>query len=202
MHTLFLDFASNKGSMACVNDDEVLSVLSLEPRTTDAKMMEYLLRAMHHAGWSHREIHRIACTTGPGGFMSLRVGVSIANALGWSLELPLAGLHLSDLYGVRMRGNGVWLHSTRREQLFIRGFGTYRTLWSAPTLMTLQDCIGDLPKAAHICGELIPEHRAQLAAARGVHEADLLPLEDVLPSSLSGLSYSSTQLRPWYGRSW
>ena len=41
------------------------------------------------------EIKEIEVNIGPGSFTGLRVGVSVANALGWMLEIPVNGKDLS-----------------------------------------------------------------------------------------------------------
>jgi len=41
-----------------------------------------------------KDIKEIEVNTGPGSFTGLRVGVSVANALGWSLNIPVNGKNL------------------------------------------------------------------------------------------------------------
>ena len=41
-----------------------------------------------------KDISEIEVNTGPGSFTGLRVGVSIANALGWALGIPVNGKDL------------------------------------------------------------------------------------------------------------
>lgn len=43
---------------------------------------------------SFADISEIEVNTGPGSFTGLRVGVSIANAIGWSLKVPVNGKRL------------------------------------------------------------------------------------------------------------
>lgn len=40
---------------------------------------------------SLRDITEIEVETGPGSFTGLRIGVAVANALGWSLKIPVNG---------------------------------------------------------------------------------------------------------------
>lgn len=42
-----------------------------------------------------REITSITVNTGPGSFTGLRVGLSVANALGWALGIPVNGKNVS-----------------------------------------------------------------------------------------------------------
>lgn len=43
------------------------------------------------AGIDLQELEEIKVNTGPGSFTGLRVGISVANALGFSLQLPVNG---------------------------------------------------------------------------------------------------------------
>ncbi len=100
---------------------------------------------MREAGWVWKDLTHLACVVGPGGFTSLRVGVSCINALSWSLKIPSAGIHLSDLYAARVPTNSfLWLHSTKRTELFVRGFGSFSREWPQPTHITLDNFLSQL----------------------------------------------------------
>ena len=66
-------------------------------------------------------------------FMTIRVALSMANAMAYALKVPLAGMHLSDVWGARITRSGdaasprdwVWLHSTKKTHAFARGFGAH-----------------------------------------------------------------------------
>lgn len=47
-------------------------------------------------GATMEKLRGIGVVVGPGGFTSVRIGVAIANAFGYSLNLPIVGLKLSD----------------------------------------------------------------------------------------------------------
>src|SRR5260221_569253 len=71
---------------------------------------------------------KIACVLGPGGFTSLRVAVGLTNALAGTLDIPSCGIHLSDLYAaLSMEKDFLWLHSTKKKELFARGFGFFQS---------------------------------------------------------------------------
>jgi len=48
---------------------------------------------------SIKKLSGIGVVTGPGGFTGVRSGVAVANALGWSLNLPIAGLRTDQFSG-------------------------------------------------------------------------------------------------------
>ena len=205
MKYLFLDLASHDACMACV-DQRVLSYEQVANRLSDDELIPLLDRTLKGANWILPDLTHIACVIGPGGFTSLRTAVTFANVLGDQLGIPSAGLHLSDVYAARAENgkrkvqsgkskeeNIFWVHSTKKDQLFIRG-----GQWNEPTLITLDEIQNSKFKIQHWSGELIDEHKEVI----GGTEVQLVPLQDVLPDLVSQAEYSSKILHPWYGRGW
>lgn len=197
MKTLFLDIASHTSVVACVADS-VCGVVESSDRIGDAQLIPMVESALKAAGWEYSDIERIACVVGPGGFTSLRVAVTFANVLADQLGVPVVGVHMYELYRerTRTRADVYWLHSTKKDQLFVCG-----GQWKEPTLITI-DALRSTLSAIHYpflwCGELIDDHRA-------IVESDSISLPsavDVLPAFLETLSYTKESLEPWYGRGW
>jgi len=202
MKTLFLDLASHDGLLACIEGDAVAADVAIDRRIADHELMPIFDGALRDAGWKLSDIERIACVTGPGGFTSLRVAVSFVNALAWTLSVPAAAIHLSDLLRATTQEDDLlWLHSTKREQLFCRGFGKHAQAWLEPECLTLSRFEEACPAGASWIGELIPDHRA-IADRLSFKEAKRRPTADVLPALVDELRYGREILRPWYGRGW
>lgn len=193
MNILFLDFASQKQFVALVDEKKVLAYKEIDDHKEEAAMMP-LIESMADMS----KVTHVACALGPGGFTSLRVGVALTNALSYGLGIPSAGVHLSDLWseaGKEQANDFVWLHSTRKTSLFIRGFGTFETNWPEPTVISLDDA---KMIAGSAVGELIPEH---LQAFSNMQMLPITSYQSVLPNVLSALAYKENQtLLPWYGR--
>lgn len=202
VRTLFLDLGSNKGTLACVNDQLIVHLVTIDHRIDDASLMGLIERTVKDAGWSYQDLNRIACVVGPGGFTSLRVGVATANALADALEIPMCGVHLSDVYAARMTNDAmandqfVWFHSTKKNELFIRGPGI-----PEPQHITLDQLPAHLRKGGEWMGELIPDQKSIVENA-GMKEATLRPLQEILPAFLATQDYKRQILQPWYGRGW
>ena len=213
VHTLYIDLASNKGSLALVTEQEVLAIEHIDHRMGDQELLprlEQLLGAggppAGRASWAWGDIQRIACVVGPGGFMSLRVAVALANTLADQLQIPIAGVHLSEVYKARTQ-NALWLHSTKKQELFVREFGDNAKIWPEATHVTLEDLITTIrtwpAKPLFWVGELIPEHQKALAVSVAeIRESPLRRPEDVFPKFVKSLSYQKQILEPWYGRGW
>lgn len=191
MTTLFLDFASHKKFAAVIRDGKTCATVAIDDHAKEAELLPTLTMMLERAGVRLDELKRIAMTTGPGGFMSLRAGLSLGNALAWSLKIPVGGVHLSDLWQARAgRTDVLWLHSTKRELLFVRKVD------SEPELKKFEGLSAELGARAYV-GELIPEHANALSVTMA---SDLRSLEDVLPKLTDALSYTTPPLLPWYGR--
>ena len=215
MTTLFLDTASKNHLLAVCDEKKTLVTKNLAEKG-EAEITPKLEEALKEAGLTYKDLTHLACAIGPGGFTSLRIGVTAMNTMAYALGLPSAGIHLSDLWATRVRHpeepdgaerrrasrrvtrdtNFLWLHSTRRTQIFVKGFGADGKV--TPTgIFGLEDAVN--LKGSYV-GELIPEHQGLLTQCTAIPESELVPLEDMLPGFLARLSYREQQLRPWYGR--
>mgnify|MGYP001559355666 CR=1 FL=1 len=59
------------------------------------RLLPFIVQLLEKEGKTLEEIKEIAVNTGPGSFTGLRVGVSVANALGWALKIPVNGKNIS-----------------------------------------------------------------------------------------------------------
>lgn len=197
MTTLFLDLASHEQRMCVVDDAAVLAERLITDHRDEGVLLKALDEALKAGEIARDQIGRIACVTGPGGFTTIRVGIAFANAMSYVLRVPICGIHLSDLWAARcMEQDFVWVHSTRKTQMFVRGFGAYKKEWPEAELVEMAGC--EL-RAASFVGELLPEHEDVLQK-KGWARTDTKPLVDILPSFLAAQTYDRSQLLPWYGR--
>jgi len=195
MDTLFLDFCSNRKLFALVRDGKTVTERELQDHTDEASVMPAIEELVIQSGRTLSDLKRIAAVTGPGGFMSQRVGLAVSNALAWSLKIPIGGVHLSEVYAARVSGDALWIHSTKKQLLFLRGIGKFATTWPDAVTISLDE-LSALQKGAYI-GEVLPEQAAVLQIK------PLGAMEDiagVLPSLVETLAYDTKSLVPWYGR--
>ncbi|MBI3619480.1 tRNA (adenosine(37)-N6)-threonylcarbamoyltransferase complex dimerization subunit type 1 TsaB [Candidatus Peregrinibacteria bacterium] len=224
--TLFLNLASHDGILAIVTESSVVQSTAIDHRINDRKLVLFFERLLAADRIEAKDLTNIACVIGPGGFTSLRVACAFANALAFTLDVSVCGVHLSDLYVVRFapppparsertdrsggpapppegRGESAvwWLHSTKKHELFARGFGKFAERVPEATLMRLDDVLSMIEPGDAWMGELIPEHQTAIEG-RGLIAADLRPLEEILPSFLHEQTFDRRTLLPWYGRGW
>jgi tRNA A37 threonylcarbamoyladenosine modification protein TsaB len=208
MRILFLDLASHSSSpaegasIACATDIETAAIKFVDHRIGDDGLMPMLDEVLAEAAWTEKDLTNIACIVGPGGFTSLRMAVTLANTYGDQLRIPIAGIHLSDLYKHRsVNEDFIWMHATKKTHLFVRGFGSYASLWNEPTLLSIEELVRIYPEGAPYAGELLIEHKEALAQKKPIESA-LLSIADTLPMMLKDLGYTQQILEPWYGRGW
>jgi tRNA threonylcarbamoyl adenosine modification protein YeaZ len=204
VQTLFLDLASHEKCIALVADEKTLGETLIDDHAREQHLLPAIEELLKKHGLSYKDLMGIASVIGPGGFMSLRVGLSLANALAWSLKIPLTGIHLSDVWSARTTHSllptthsFVWLHSTKRDSLFIRGFGSLEKTWKEPQLLSLEEAQKKIPKGTAYIGELIEEHQKVLPIKK---MTDVKSVAEVLPSLLKKFHFSKESLVPWYGR--
>jgi len=58
------------------------------------RLLPFIVELIEKKGKKLEDIKEIEVNTGPGSFTGLRVGVSVANALGWALGIPVNGKDL------------------------------------------------------------------------------------------------------------
>ncbi len=216
---LYIDLASHHGLLACIEEDRVIASEHVDHRIGDHELIPLFERLLGVAGWKPADLTQIACVTGPGGFMSLRVAVAFANTLIHQLQIPGMGIHLSDLFVPRVpEQNFLWLHSTKKHELFVRGFGKFQNIWPDATHVTVEEFTEKMDSLTRrsappspggrgnkeptfFTGELIPEHEA-LFKGKELSPLTLQPLQDILPAFLARQHYEQKLLEPWYGRGW
>ncbi len=79
-------------------DGKIIKSLSEENEYGSQVLLPLIIRLLHNTSYQLQDLKGIEVETGPGSFTGLRVGVSVANALGFSLGIPVNGKKIeSDL---------------------------------------------------------------------------------------------------------
>ncbi|MDO8452259.1 MAG: tRNA (adenosine(37)-N6)-threonylcarbamoyltransferase complex dimerization subunit type 1 TsaB [bacterium] len=85
---LFIDTSNSEHIMVGVDDKKVTEEARKDKSQKLLTTIDKLLRGENK---NLKDLTEIEVNRGPGSFTGLRVGLSVANALGWSLGIPVNG---------------------------------------------------------------------------------------------------------------
>ena len=85
---LYIDTSSSEKITVGI-DNEKFETAAKEK--TSQKLLPFIDEILKKKGKTPKDITEIEVATGPGSFTGLRVGVAVANTLGWVLKIPVNG---------------------------------------------------------------------------------------------------------------
>jgi tRNA threonylcarbamoyladenosine biosynthesis protein TsaB len=104
---LAIDTSSNIVSVALSHEGEILAVLTWQTRQNHTiELLPHLVCLLQQAKIEPASIQAIVVAKGPGGFSGLRVGMSIAKGLAFTLHIPLLGVNTleAEVYAFAFTG--------------------------------------------------------------------------------------------------
>ena len=96
MNILAIETATPMCSVALQVGDEVLERAELSPRGHANLLLPWIAELLAEAGLRYADLDRIVVGRGPGGFTSLRIGLSIAQGIALAHELPVVPVSSLD----------------------------------------------------------------------------------------------------------
>jgi len=87
--------------------EKTLSSFRLSPRSSSSDLVPLIGSLSREANVSINRVDALVVTTGPGSFTGIRVGVSLAKSLSFSLNLPLVGVPTLDGIAFSLVSSGV-----------------------------------------------------------------------------------------------
>ena len=160
---LAIDTASNRGGLALIEGDSVITELRWDVTTNySLELLSTLDGVLRDSGLTRADLASIAVNVGPGGYGGLRTGVATAQGLALALDIPLAGVgrlevealpHLEGSMPVVAvhdagRGNVAWAAYAAAEE------GQPSVVLAEPRLDSVEDCVAAAPLGARWCGDL------------------------------------------------
>ncbi|WP_353948517.1 tRNA (adenosine(37)-N6)-threonylcarbamoyltransferase complex dimerization subunit type 1 TsaB [Sporolactobacillus sp. Y61] len=122
MHVLAIDSSNLVMGVAVATEDKVLGELMTNSKKNHSeRLMPAISRLLEDVGIGPEDLDRIVVAKGPGSYTGLRIGITIAKMLAWTLKKELAGV--SSLEVVAQNGryfNGLVapFFDARRGQVF------------------------------------------------------------------------------------
>lgn len=105
MITLFIDSSMKSLSVALASENKLLFVLNTESYSRHSNfLMNNIIKALNETNLSIYDVDNIIILNGPGSFTGVRVGVTIAKTLAWTLSKKL--YQLSNLKALELQSDG------------------------------------------------------------------------------------------------
>ena len=143
MKVLAIDTSTYVLGVALVDNDKVVGELITNIKKNHSlRAMPAVEQLMKECGITPKELDRIVVANGPGSYTGVRIGVTIAKTLAWSLNIPIVGissLHLLAANGRYFQGVICPIMDARRGQVFT---GLYE--WDNNRLVTNKEDINIL----------------------------------------------------------
>ncbi len=92
MKILAIDTATEGCSVALLHDAQVLERFEITPRGHADRVLDMVREVLAEGGLALQQLDAIAFDRGPGSFTGVRIGCSVAQGLGFAVDLPLMGI--------------------------------------------------------------------------------------------------------------
>ncbi|MBI2287773.1 MAG: tRNA (adenosine(37)-N6)-threonylcarbamoyltransferase complex dimerization subunit type 1 TsaB [Chloroflexi bacterium] len=160
---LAIDTSTDTASLALVQDSVILAELtwrSGQNHTTQLlPNLSYLLR---QAGLSLQSADGIIVAKGPGSYNGLRVGVSTAKGLAFSLGVPIVGISTLEVEAYPHAGTGLPVcpvFNAGRGEIATALYRRQRNKWCqlvAEHITTVDTLCSEIASKTVFCGEFVP----------------------------------------------
>ncbi len=85
---LYIDTSDNQKTIVALDNDRLEKPTGIDKSQQVLILIDELLKKHKK---TLKDLTEIEVKTGPGSFTGLRVGLAVANALGWALKIPVNG---------------------------------------------------------------------------------------------------------------
>lgn len=164
-----LETSGRIGSIALVESGQVLAEEEFPHGLRHAAgiigILDRLTRAQK---WTPRGIEEIYVSTGPGSFTGLRVGITVAKTLAFSIGAKLVAVPSTEVLVHNAPAdwqNSIIVLDAKRGQIFTARFVNVEgnpAIAEPAHLDTLAEMLARSPRPVHLIGEGIPYHRAAI----------------------------------------
>lgn len=153
MKVLAIDTSNYVLGVAIVDEEKVIGeVITNLPKNHSVRVMPTIEQLMKECGLKPKELERIVVAMGPGSYTGVRIGVTIAKTLAWSLEIPIVGVSSLEIVAANGRHfNGFIspLFDARRGQVYTGLYqyeGNRLTCVEEDKIILLADWLEELKK--------------------------------------------------------
>lgn len=170
-----IETSGRSGSVALVQSGQVLREEQFAHGLKHAAgIIAMIDRLMQEQGWTPRDLEQAYVSAGPGSFTGLRVGITVAKTLAFSLGMRIVAVPTVRVLAENAPEgwkNLVVVLDAKRDQIFTARFENRdnELVEVEPAhLDSLAETLQRCPRPVHLLGEGIPYHRTHWQAVEGV----------------------------------
>jgi tRNA threonylcarbamoyl adenosine modification protein YeaZ len=183
---LAIDTSTDTASLALVQDNGVLAELTWRcEQNHTTQVLTHLAHLLNQTKLNLQSTSGIIVAKGPGSFNGLRVGISIAKGLAFSLGVPIIGISSLETEAYQHAETGLPvcpIFNARRGEIATALYQKKHNEWRqfiTEQITTVETLCSQITTKTMFCGEFIPFIAAQLRKQ--------LKQKAVIPSPVTGL---------------
>jgi tRNA threonylcarbamoyladenosine biosynthesis protein TsaB len=157
---LAIDTAADIAGLALTESGRLLVEYTWQAQRQHSRdLLPTIDALLARTGRTKDEIAAVAVTTGPGSYAGIRVGLSVAKALAYALDVPIVGvgrLEVDAYQHEAFPGPICAVHQAGRKELAWAVYGWTDGAWreiTPPRLSRVETFLADTPPDALFCGE-------------------------------------------------
>jgi len=166
---LAIDTSTDTASLALVQDSEVLAELTWRcGQNHSTQLLPHLSHLLKQTELSLQSADGIIVAKGPGSYNGLRVGISTAKSLAFSLGIPIVGISTLEVEAYQHAGRGLPIRpifNAGRGEIATALYQMKRNKWCqlvAEHITTVEALCSQITTKTVFCGEFVPFIAAQL----------------------------------------
>ncbi|MFC2045169.1 tRNA (adenosine(37)-N6)-threonylcarbamoyltransferase complex dimerization subunit type 1 TsaB [Chloroflexota bacterium] len=166
---LAIDTSTDTASIALVRDDDVLAELTWHcEQNHTVELLPNLDDLLNITGLDIQSVTSIAVARGPGSFNGLRVGISTAKGLAFSMNIPIVGVTTMEIEAYQHAATGLPIcpvFNAGRGEIASAMFQKKGNRWQQLTtehITTIDDLCSQITTKTVFCGQYIPVIASQL----------------------------------------
>lgn len=166
---LTIDTSTDTASIAIVQNSEVIAELAWRCRENHTvELLPRLARLLDETKVALQSASGIIVAKGPGSYTGLRVGISIAKGLAFSLNIPIVGISTLEAEAYQYTGTGFPIcpiFNAGRGEIATAIYQKKRNKWcqlTAEHITTIEALCSRITAKTIFCGEFTPVIDAQL----------------------------------------
>ena len=164
-----IDTSTDTAGLALVQDGEILAELSWRcGQSHTTQLLPHLAHLLNQAGLDIQSADGIIVARGPGSYNGLRVGVSTAKGLAFSLGVPIVGISTLEVEAYQQAGLGLPVcpvfNAGRGEiatAIYQQQGGRWRQL-ASEQITTVDALCSQITAKTVFCGEFVPSIATEL----------------------------------------